>query len=115
MFDHFIDACVICHCKTFEAPLFSQHICQQKFICRCRHSIHFIERCHHTSCACINSSFVWRQIFIVHANTAHIGCIVIATGFCCAIQRIMFYASHNICVLRKITLVTFHRSEEHTS
>ncbi len=99
MIDHFGNGRIIGYHKAFEAPLIAQQVGHQPFVGRGRNAIYFVERRHHTSGSRINSGFVWRQVFVVHADAAHVGGVVIASGLGSAIQREMLDAGHNGVVL----------------
>ena len=115
--DHFRDSGVVGYYKSVEAPLTTQYVCHQPLVGGSRHTVYFVERCHHTSYTGFNSSFVGQHVFIEHPLAAHVYRVVVASAFPCAIQCKVFYAGHDFVIpLHILSLITeYHCFGNHCS
>ena len=77
---HLVDAGVVAHHKTLEAPLILQDFIHEVVGSMGGDTVKFIEGSHYAECAGVNCGLVGREVEFPEPALAHIHCVVVPSG-----------------------------------
>ncbi len=95
--------------NAVESPLVAEEVVHQPFVGRCGNAVNFVEGAHDGAHAGINGRFIGGKVFVVHADAAHVGGVVIAACLLRPIKSKMLHTGDHGVVGRQVfSLVSFH-------